>query len=435
MVPVVAIVGRPNVGKSTIFNRIIGERLSITDDTPGVTRDRIYGKASWLNHHFNLIDTGGIEISDAPFLTEIKAQAEIAVIESDVIVFVGDGKTGLTPDDRVVMQMLYESKKPIIVAVNKIDNQTFLDNTYEFYELGASEVIPVSGAHGVGFGDLLDSIISYLPEHSKEDYDEDVIRLSIIGRPNVGKSSLTNAILGMDRVIVSDVVGTTTDSIDTPFSKDDQDYVVIDTAGLKKRGKIFESLDKYSALRAMQAIERCDLSLLVIDAATGIQEQDKHIAGYALDNGKAMVIVVNKWDAIDKDDKTMVEWTKKIRQEFQFLSYIPIAFVSAKNKARIPTLFPIILKAYENYERRVSTSVLNEVISDAMELNPPKEHNQSVVKVYYATQVGVKPPTIVLFVNDTEAIHFSYKRYLENRLRERFDFEGTPLKVILRKRT
>jgi len=434
MLPVVAIVGRPNVGKSTIFNRIIGDRIAITDDTPGVTRDRIYGKASWLGHEFNLIDTGGIEISDAPFLTEIKAQAEIAIDESQVIVFICDGKSGLTPDDRVVMNMLYLSKKPVIVAVNKVDNLDQVENIYEFYELGASEVFSISATHGIGFGDLLDSIIDKLPEMSQEDYEEDTIRLSIIGRPNVGKSSLTNAILGYERVIVSDILGTTTDSIDTTFLKDGKKYAVIDTAGLRKRGKIFESLDKYSALRAMQSIERSDVCLLVIDASIGIQEQDKHIGGYAVDSGKAIIIVVNKWDAIDKDDKTMIEWTRLIREEFQFLSYIPVAFVSALNKSRIQTLFPLVEKVYENYERRISTSVLNEVISDAMLLNPPKEHNHSKVKVYYSTQVASKCPTFVLFVNDTECMHFSYYRYLENRLRERFDFEGTPIKIILRKR-
>jgi len=432
---VVAIVGRPNVGKSTIFNRILGDRVSITDDTPGVTRDRIYGKASWLGHSFNLIDTGGIEISDAPFLTEIKAQAEIAIEESQVIIFITDGRTGLTPDDRVVMELLYQSSKPVIIAVNKVDNSSLVDNIYEFYELGATKVINVSGLHGIGMGDLLDAVVEHLPIHSTEEYEEDTIKLSIIGRPNVGKSSLTNALLGNDRVIVSDIVGTTTDSIDTEFKRDGRKYVAIDTAGLKKRGKIFESLDKYSALRAMQAIERSDLSLLVIDAESGIQEQDKHIGGYALDNGKAMIIVVNKWDAIEKNDKTMVEWSNKIRNEFQFLSYIPIVFVSAKNRSRIHTLFPVITQVFENYQRRVSTSLLNEIISDAMMLNPPKEHNHSIVKVFYATQVGIKPPTLVLFVNDSDCMHFSYHRYLENRLRERFDFEGTPLKIVLRKRT
>jgi len=434
MNPVVAIVGRPNVGKSTIFNRMIGERISITNDTPGVTRDRIYGKATWLGHHFNLIDTGGIELSDAPFLTEIKAQADIAIEESQVIVFITDARSGLTPDDRFVMQLLYESKKPVIVAVNKVDHPNLLENTFEFYELGATAVIGVSGVHGIGMGDLLDEIIKHLPESNEDIYSEDTIKLAIIGRPNVGKSSLTNAILGYERVIVSNMDGTTTDSIDTTFIKDDKEYVVIDTAGLKKRGRIFESLDKYSALRAMQSIERSDVALLVVDAITGIQEQDKHVVGYAMEQGKAIIIVVNKWDAIEKDDYTMNEWVKNVRNEFSFLTHVPIAFVSAKNKSRIQTLFPFIEQVFENYTRRISTSVLNEVISDAMQLNPPKEHNHGIVRVYYATQVAIKPPTIALFVNNTDVMHFSYKRYLENRIRERFDFNGTPLNILLRKR-
>ena len=434
MVPVVAIVGRPNVGKSTIFNRIVGERKAITDDRPGATRDRIYGKAMWLNHAFNVIDTGGIELSDAPFLSQIKAQAEIAIQESDVIVFVVDGKTGLLPDDRMVMQMLFQAKKPVIVAVNKTDNYSAREQYYDFYELGASVVLPISGAHGLGIGDLLDKIIEVLPVKALEEYSEEVLRFSIIGRPNVGKSQLTNAILGYERVIVSDTLGTTTDSIDTVFEKDGQKFVVIDTAGLRKRGKIFESVEKYSALRAMQAIERSDVCLIVIDADTGIQEQDKHIAGYAIDNGKAMILVVNKYDLVVKDDSTMSEWIKKIRQEFQFLTYIPVVFLSAKTKSRLNTLFPELEKVFGNYQRRVPTSTLNEVISEAMLLNPPKEHNHKVLKVDYATQVKTKCPTFVLFVNQTDAIHFSYYRYLENRLRERFDFEGTPIKMIMRNR-
>ncbi|MDD3478137.1 MAG: ribosome biogenesis GTPase Der [Candidatus Izemoplasmatales bacterium] len=432
---VVAIVGRPNVGKSTVFNRLIGDRVSITDDTPGVTRDRIYGRASWLGRQFHLIDTGGIEISDAPFLTEIKAQVEIAIEESEVIVFLTDGKAGLTPDDRIIMEMLHQSQKQIIVAVNKTDNVDQIENAYEFYELGAHAVVAVSGAHGIGIGNLLDEIVNRLPESTDEVYDEETIRLCMIGRPNVGKSSLTNAILGYERVIVSDVQGTTTDSIDTPFERDGKQYVAVDTAGLRKRGKIFESLDRYSALRAMQAIERSDVCLLVIDASTGILEQDKHIVGYAMDSGKAIILVVNKWDAIERDDKTMSEWTKTLRNEFPFLLYVPIAFVSAKQKSRIQTLFPLVDKVAENHRRRISTSVLNEVVSDAMLFNPPKEHNQKMVKVYYSTQVGIKPPSIVFFVNDDSAMHFSYKRYLENRIRERFDFEGTPLQITLRKRS
>ncbi|MDZ4197116.1 MAG: ribosome biogenesis GTPase Der, partial [Candidatus Izemoplasmatales bacterium] len=305
---------------------------------------------------------------------------------------------------------------------------------YDFYQLGATDVVAVSGAHGIGIGDLLDKIIAFLPDEIDEPYQENDIKIAIIGRPNVGKSSLTNAILGNERVIVSDIQGTTTDAIDTVIEKDGQQYVVIDTAGLRKRGKIFESVDKYAALRSMQAIERSDVCLMILDAVTGIQEQDKHIAGYALEAGKAMIIVVNKWDGIQKDDHTMNEWTENLRIEFQFLTYIPIVFLSALTKARLKTLFPSIKQSYDNYVKRISTSALNEVISEAMEINPPKEHNQNKVKVYYATQVASKCPTFVLFVNDTNCMHFSYYRYLENRLRERFDFFGTPIKMILTKR-
>lgn len=434
MLPAVAIVGRPNVGKSTLFNRILGERKSITDDLSGITRDRIYGKASWLDRQFRLIDTGGIEISDAPFLTEIKAQAEIAIEESDVIILAVDGRSGLLPSDKDVMNILYQSSKPIIVAVNKLESEKHRENLYDFYELGATSVVMISSAHGLGIGNLLDEVIAYLPAETQDIYSEDVRRISIIGRPNVGKSSLTNAILGNERVIVSNQSGTTTDSIDTEFTRDGLDYVVIDTAGMKKRGKIYENVDRYANLRAMQAIERSDVCLVMIDAETGIQAQDKHIAGYALDHHKALILVVNKWDLIEKDDHTMNEWTKTIRTEFRFLKYIPIIFVSAKTKARMKTLFPMIEAVYENYTRRVSTSTLNEVIQEAMILNPPKLHKQKIVRVYYATQVKVKCPTFVLFVNDTNCMHFSYYRYLENRLRERFDFLGTPLNLVLRNR-
>lgn len=434
MLPVVAIVGRPNVGKSTLFNRIIGERKAITDDLSGITRDRLYSKAVWLNRQFRLIDTGGIEISDAPFLTEIKAQAEIAIQESDVIIFAVDGRAGLLPTDRDIMSMLYQSEKPIIVAVNKLESEKYRENLYDFYELGAKSVILTSSAHGIGIGNLLDEVIDYLPEETIDDYKEEDRRISVIGRPNVGKSSLINAILGNDRVIVSDISGTTTDSIDTEFDKDDLHYVMIDTAGMRKRGKIYENIDKYANLRALHAIDRSDVCLVVIDAEAGIRIQDKHIAGYALDSKKALIIVVNKWDLIDKDQYTMKEWEDKIRKEFKFLSYIPIVYVSAKTKARVKTLFPIIDRAFENYDRRVSTSVLNEVIQDATILNPPKAHKQKVIKIYYATQVKTKCPTFVLFVNDTECLHFSYYRYLENKLRERFDFEGTPINIVLRNR-
>ena len=434
MLPTVAIVGRPNVGKSTIFNRIVGERVAITDARPGATRDRIYGKGVWLNRRFSVIDTGGIEIGDAPFLSQIQAQAEIAIEESQVIVFVVDGQAGPLPDDYQVMKMLFASQKPVVVAVNKTDNEAIRDRHYEFFELGAADVIPISAAHGIGFGDLLDRIVHLFPAMREQDYPEATLKMSVIGRPNVGKSMLTNAILGYKRVLTSPLQGTTTDAIDTPFTRDGKQFVIIDTAGLRKRGRIFESVEKYSALRAMQAIERSDVCLLVIDAETGIEEQDKHIAGYALENDKAMIIVVNKYDTVVKTEKTMQEWTEKLRNEFQFLSYIPIAFLSAKTKARLHTLFPLIEQVFMNYQKRIPTAALNEVISEAMLLNPPSEHNQSRIKVYYATQVKTACPTFVLFVNDTEALHFSYYRYLENRIRERFDFTGTPIKMILRKR-
>jgi len=434
MLPKVAIVGRPNVGKSTIFNRIIGERLSITDDKPGVTRDRIYARAEWLGRKFNVIDTGGIEISDAPFLAEIKAQVEIAIEESDVIIFVTDVRNGLIGDDHEIMKMLYISKKPVIIAVNKVDDVSQVDNIYDFYTLGADDVVAVSGVHGIGIGDLLEKVIALFPEETSDEYSDEYLKLCVIGRPNVGKSSLTNAILGNDRVIVSDIAGTTTDSIDTEFIKDGQKYVVIDTAGLKKRGKIFESVDKYAALRAMEAMERADVCLLLLDAITGIQEQDKHIAGYALENNKALILVVNKWDTIEKDNDTIDDFTKIIRDQFQFLPYVPIVFLSAKTRKRVDTLFPVVERVFQNYQKRIATSTLNEVISDAMSINPPKDVNGTKLKVYYSTQVAVKCPSFVLFCNDDKSIHFSYYRYLENRIRERFDFEGTPIKLILRKR-
>lgn len=429
----VAIVGRPNVGKSTIFNRIIGHRHSIVSDEAGITRDRLYAKATWLTREFYVIDTGGIEIENRPFQEQIRSQAEIAMEEADVIVFITDGKTGITSDDRMVTKLLRKSNKPVILAVNKIDDGHLKDNIYEFYSLGIGDPIPVSGVQGIGIGDLLDAIIHALPS-KEEDEIHGEIKFCLIGRPNVGKSSLANAVLNQDRVIVSNIEGTTRDAVDTPFVRDGKDYVVIDTAGLKKRGRIYEAVDKYSALRALSGIDRSDVVLLVIDGEVGIREQDKNVAGYAIDSGKAIVIVVNKWDAVKKDEKTMAEFSEKIRKEFKFIDYAPIAFVSALNKSRINTLFDAIDLAHENANKRVQTSVLNNIIIDAQQMNPAPDFNGGRLKIYYSNQVSIQPPTFVLFVNNEEFLHFSYKRYLENRLREAFGFEGTPIKLIARNR-
>ena len=434
MLPTVAIVGRPNVGKSTLFNRIIGSRLSITDDEPGITRDRIYAKGEWLTREFNIIDTGGIDFVDAPFIHEIKNQTEIAIEEADLILFVCDIRTGITDEDSYIARMLYKANKPVVLAVNKADDISLTDTMYEFYSLGLGDPIPVSSAHGVGTGDLLDQIVKQLPVIEDIVYDENRIKMALIGRPNVGKSSLTNALLGEERVIVSEIEGTTRDSIDSLFTHDKQDYVVIDTAGLRKRGKVYENAEKYSVLRALSAIDRSDVCLILIDAETGIREQDKKIAGYAIEAGKAIMIVVNKWDTVEKDTYTMNKWEKEIRAHFQFITYAPIIFLSALTKQRVRTLFPEIQKVFKNYARRVQTSVLNDVILDAFYVNPPKGHNGGKVKVFYATQVNNKPPTFVLFVNDENVMHFSYERYLRNRLRESFNLKGTPIKLILRKR-
>ncbi len=430
---IVAIVGSPNVGKSTLFNRIVGERQAIVHDEAGVTRDRLYAKAEWLTREFQIIDTGGVEVASAPFQVQIRAQVEIAIEEADVIVFVTDGKVGVTPDDRLVTKMLHKSSKPVILVVNKIDDISKVDDVHEFYALGIGDPLAISTAHGIGIGDLLDRIVKLLPDRKVKTY-EDAICFSIIGRPNVGKSSLTNAILNQERVIVSSIEGTTRDSIDTPFKRDDKEYVVIDTAGLKKRGKIYESVDKYAAIRALSAIERSDVVLLVIDAKEGINQQDKHVVGYAFEASKAIIIVVNKWDLVAKDEHAMADFTKKIREEFKFLDYAPIVFVSAKNRSRIGNIFPEIDVAYNSYTSRLSTSILNEIIQDAQIMNPTPEFNGGRLKIYYANQATIKPPTFVLFVNNQNYMHFSYLRYLENRLRETFELKGSPIKLILRER-
>lgn len=432
--PVVAIVGRPNVGKSTIFNRIVGERISIVEDVPGVTRDRIYSSGEWLNQTFNIIDTGGIEIGDEPLLVQMRQQAEIAIEEADVIVFMVNGREGITSADDEVAKLLFRSQKPIVLAVNKIDNHEMKDQIYEFYSLGFGEPFPISGSHGLGLGDLLDEVVKHFPKRSDEQYDDSVIQFCLIGRPNVGKSSLVNAILGEDRVIVSEIEGTTRDAIDTKLTREGQEYVIIDTAGMRKRGKVYENLEKYSVLRALKAIERSDVVLVVLDGEKGIIEQDKKIAGYAHEAGRAVVIVVNKWDAVEKDEKTMKEFEQNIRDHFLFLDYAPIVFLSAKTKKRIHTLLPMINLASDSHNMRVQTNVLNDVIMDAVAMNPTPTDRGTRLKIYYATQVAVKPPTFVIFVNDPELLHFSYARFLENRIREAFDFTGTPIKIIARAR-
>lgn len=433
MAGVVAIVGRANVGKSTIFNRMVGERISIVEDVAGVTRDRIYAKASWLTKEFSVIDTGGIELENASFTTQIKMQAEIAIEEADVIVFVVNGREGITKEDEYVARLLQKSRKPIILVVNKIDDNQFRDYIYEFYALGVGDPIPVSGSHGIGIGDLLDQIINQL-DLQDEETNEDEISFSIIGRPNVGKSSLTNAILGEERVIVSNIEGTTRDAIDTPFVKDGQKYRVVDTAGMRKKGKVYENIEKYSILRALTSIEKSDVILVVIDGETGIREQDKRVAGYAHEAGKGVVIVYNKWDLVDKDEKTMQKKQKEIYEQFKYLDYARIVFTSAKTGQRVDQIFPLIQESYENSRKRVQTSVLNDVLVDAQLMNPTTTFNGGRLKIFYANQVAVCPPTFVLFSNDPQYLHFSYKRYLENRLREAFGFEGTPIHIICRKR-
>lgn len=424
--PVVALVGRPNVGKSTIFNRLIGSRMSVIEDTPGVTRDRIYGTANYKDYSFHLIDTGGIDIAENKFNDEIKGQAELAIDEADVVVFVVDGKEGLTANDFVVKDILMKSGKDVIIAINKADTKEFKEHQYDFYELGFEQYVPLSGEQKFGIEDLLDEITKDFKEMPEED-DENVIKFSIIGRPNVGKSSLVNALLNEDRVIVSDVAGTTRDAVDTPFTYHGEEFVVIDTAGMRKRGKIYENVEKYSLLRSLKAIDRSDVCVIVLNAEEGIIEHDKHIAGYALEAGKAVVIVVNKWDVIEDKDKMMKEFTKDIRNNFQFMPYAPIVYLSALTKKRIHTLMPMIIKAYENACREVKTSLLNDVIMDAYSLNLPPTYKNRRMKIYFSSQVGIKPPTFNIQVNSKGLLHFSYERYLENKIRENFDFEGTPI--------
>ncbi|MBW4082850.1 ribosome biogenesis GTPase Der [Paenibacillus sp. S150] len=434
--PVVAIVGRPNVGKSTIFNRLIGDRLAIVEDKPGITRDRIYGVSDWNGKSFSVIDTGGIEIDgEDAILKSIRVQAELAIEEADVIVFMCEAKSGLTNADEEVAQILFRSNKPVVLAINKVDNLKRTDDIYEFYSLGIGDPIGISGSHGTGIGDLLDAVTERLPEPTEEEYDEDVIRVALIGRPNVGKSSLVNAILGEERVIVSDVAGTTRDAIDTPFERDGQRYVLIDTAGMRKRGKVYETTEKYSVMRAMRAIERADVVLVVINGEEGIIDQDKHIAGYAHDAGKASIFVVNKWDAVEKDDKTMQNFETNIRDHFLFMSYAPVVFLSALTKQRLQKLLPVVQHVAQQHALRITTHLVNDVVSDAVAINPPPTDKGRRLRINYVTQVAVKPPTIVVFVNDPSLMHFSYERYLENKIRAAFNFEGTPIRLFTRRKS
>ena len=426
--PVVALVGRPNVGKSTIFNRIIGKKMSIIEDTPGVTRDRVYGNASYYDYKFHLIDTGGIELGKENFNNEIKMQANLAIDEADLVVFVVDGKEGLTSDDFLVRDMLKKIANKVIIAINKCDSKLIKETEYEFYELGFDKYVKVSGEQGYGIYDLLDLVTSNFPK-IEEEQDDTKIRFSIIGRPNVGKSSLVNAILNEERVIVSDVAGTTRDAIDTEFNYNNEKYVVIDTAGMRKRGKIYENIEKYSLLRSLKAIDRSDVCVLVINAEEGIIEHDKHIAGYAIEAGKAIVIVVNKWDLIEDKDSAIKKWKENIAANFAFMPYAKIVFLSAKTKKRIHTLMPEILASYENSKKEIKTSLLNKVITDAYELNLPPSYKGKRLKIYFASQVRNCPPTFNIQVNSKGLIHFSYERYLENKIRESFDFSGTPIVI------
>ncbi|MFO8069807.1 MAG: ribosome biogenesis GTPase Der [Alkalibacterium sp.] len=433
--PTVAIVGRPNVGKSTIFNRVVGERISIVEDTSGVTRDRIYADAEWLGREFALIDTGGITMEDEPLNVQIRQQAQIAIEEADVIIMMASVREGVTYEDEQVAPILFKSGKPVILAVNKVDNPESRNEIYEFYSLGLGEPYPISGAHGLGLGDVLDEVIKHFPDNEESDYDESTIKFSVIGRPNVGKSSLVNAIIGEERVIVSDIAGTTREAVDTRFqTKEGRDFVVIDTAGMRKKGKIYEKTEKYSVLRALRAIERSDIVLCVINAEEGIREQDKHVFGYAHEAGKGIILVVNKWDTVEKETNTMKEFELDVRDEFQYLKYAPIVFVSAITKKRLHLLPERIEQVFMNRHLRIQSSTLNDVVMDAVATNPTPTDKGRRLKIYYTTQVAVSPPTFVIFVNDPELLHFSYARFLENRFRDTFNFEGTPIRIIPRRR-
>lgn len=434
--PVVAIVGRANVGKSTLFNRVIGQRLSIVEDVPGVTRDRLYAKAEWNGVKFDLIDTGGIEMDETDEMENlIRVQAELAIDEADVILFLVDGRSGLSVQDEYVAGKLRMSKKPVVLGVNKLDHHTHHPQSYEFYQLGFGDPIPLSAEHGMGTGDVLDEIVKLLPKYEDVEVDEDAIRIAFVGRPNVGKSSMVNRLVGEERVAVSNVAGTTRDAVDTPLVHDGQKYVLVDTAGVRRRGKVYESIEKYSVLRALRAMERADVCFILIDATTGITEQDKRVAGYALDAGRAIAFLVNKWDAVDKDDKTAHRFEQEIRSHFPFMRWAPVLFVSALTGQRVTRIFDVARQISENHAMRVQTSALNRVLADAQVSVAPPSTKGRKLKLYYGTQAAVRPPTFIMFVNDQELSHFSYERYLENQLRETFDFSGTPIRIRMRTRS
>lgn len=434
--PIVAVVGRPNVGKSTLFNRLAGERISIVQDTPGVTRDRIYADVDWLNRSFTLIDTGGMEIGTEDIITkQILQQAQIAIETADVILFVTDAKQGVTEDDVQVANLLRRTKKPVILAVNKVDDvQRDTVEVYEFYNLAIGDPIPVSAGQALGLGDLLDEVVSYFPKGKEEEEEEDVIKVAIIGKPNVGKSSLINKILGEDRLIVSDIAGTTRDAIDTPIEVDGKKYVFIDTAGMRRKSKIKEEIEKFSIIRAVAAVERCDVAILLIDANEGVTDQDAKIAGIAHERGRAAIIAVNKWDSIEKNDKTMNEYIKDIGNELAYMSYAPRVFISALTGQRITRMLEMIQMVHENHALRISTGLLNDVLIEATAMQQPPADKGRQLKIYYMTQVSVKPPTFVIFCNEKELFHFSYRRYIENQLRSAFGFAGTPIHFIIREK-
>ena len=434
--PVVAVVGRPNVGKSTLFNVLAGERISIVKDTPGVTRDRIYAEVSWLDHNFTMIDTGGIEPDSKDIiLSQMREQAEIAIATADVIIFLTDVRQGLQDSDAKVADMLRRSGKPVVLVVNKVDSfEKYMADVYEFYNLGIGDPFPVSAASMLGLGDMLDEVVKHFPEYSKDEAEDERPKIAIIGKPNVGKSSLINKLAQEDRVIVSDIAGTTRDAIDTDIKYNGKEYVFIDTAGLRRKNKIKEEIERYSIIRAVTAVERADVCIIVIDATEGVTEQDAKIAGIAHDRGKGIIIAVNKWDAIEKDDKTIYRHTEKIRDILSFMPYAEIIFISAKSGQRLNKIFETIDVVIENNSMRVATGVLNEIVTEAVAMQQPPSDKGKRLRIYYTTQVSVKPPTFVIFVNDKELMHFSYTRYLENRIRETFGFKGTALRFIIRER-